>query len=377
MKYINALIFSLMLVVLFMAANAQNTQNGKFLIAEAIPFISSTLNNSKSDSSESNPQKKMEVYDIVVYGGTSGGVMAAVQAARMGKKVVLIEPGVHLGGLTSGGLGWVDVGNPKTIGGLAREYFHRVWKHYQDDAAWKWEKKHKMQGQHAPLAPEDETMWIVEPSVAERLFDQMATEANVTIVSNERLNRGSGVIKEGQKIVSIAMESGRVFQALMFIDATYEGDLMAASGVSYFVGREPNSLYNETINGIRPLPVSGRFPEEIDPYNVKGDPKSGLLPRVYPDWGGKWAMAIGEYRLTITGCALQKFPETGCLLKNRLITMKSYTRYSFGSSKREEWSVIFSNPGLQVTLTSSGPTRFRTAKPIPITTVIFLPILLA
>ena len=153
MKYINALIFSLMLVVLFMAANAQNTQNGKFLIAEAIPFISSTLNNSKSDSSESNPQKKMEVYDIVVYGGTSGGVMAAVQAARMGKKVVLIEPGVHLGGLTSGGLGWVDVGNPKTIGGLAREYFHRVWKHYQDDAAWKWEKKHKMQGQHAPLAP--------------------------------------------------------------------------------------------------------------------------------------------------------------------------------------------------------------------------------
>lgn len=287
MKYINALIFSLMLVVLFMAANAQNTQNGKFLIAEAIPFISSTLNNSKSDSSESNPQKKMEVYDIVVYGGTSGGIMAAVQAARMGKKVVLIEPGVHLGGLTSGGLGWVDVGNPKTIGGLAREYFHRVWKHYQDDAAWKWEKKHKMQGQHAPLAPEDETMWIVEPSVAERLFDQMATEANVTIVRNERLNRGSGVIKEGQKIVSIAMESGRVFQALMFIDATYEGDLMAASGVSYFVGREPNSLYNETINGIRPLPVSGRFPEEIDPYNVKGDPKSGLLPRVYPDWGGK------------------------------------------------------------------------------------------
>ncbi len=265
MKYFKALIFNLMLIVLFMAANAHNTQNKKSPI---------------------NTKKKIEVYDIVVYGGTSGGVMAAVQAARMGKTVALIEPGIHLGGLTSGGLGWVDVGNTETIGGLSREYFHRVWKHYQDDAAWKWEKKHKMQGQHALLAPEDETMWIIEPSVAERLFDQMATEANVTIVRNERLNRGRGVIKEGQKIVSIAMESGRVFQARMFIDATYEGDLMAASGVSYIVGREPNSRYNETVNGIGPMPPPNHLPD-IDPYQIKGNPKSGLLPRVHPDWGGK------------------------------------------------------------------------------------------
>lgn len=245
------------------------------------------------------------VFDIVVYGGTSGGVMAAIQAARMGKTVALIEPGKHLGGLTSGGLGWVDVGDPHTIGGLAREYFHRVWKHYRNDSAWKWEKKHAMAEQHAALAPDDQTMWILEPSVAERLFDQMVSEAKVTVVKNERLDRGSGVKMERNKITSIRMESGRVFTAGMFIDATYEGDLMAACGVSYIVGREPNSRYQEINNGIRPLPLPGRFPEGIDPYRVKGNPQSGLLDRVYPDRGGnvgdgdKGVQAY-NYRLCLT-----------------------------------------------------------------------------
>lgn len=261
-------------------------KTGMFALGAAFPLISSTHNPNGLDSPETDPRERTDVYDIVVYGGTSGGVIAAVQAARTGKTVALIEPGRHLGGLTSSGLGWVDVGNPQTIGGLAREYFHRVWKHYQDDAAWKWEKKHKMQGQHDPLSPGDQTMWILEPSVAERLFDQMATEAKMTVVRNERLNRRSGVVKEGQKIASITMESGRVFQAKMFIDATYEGDLMAAAGVSYIVGREPNSRYNETINGIGPMPTPGHLPD-ISPYQIQGDPKSGLLPRIHSDWGGK------------------------------------------------------------------------------------------
>ncbi|HCE44070.1 MAG TPA: xanthan lyase [Lentisphaeria bacterium] len=258
-------------------------------------------------------QDKSETYDIVVYGGNSAGVIAAVQAARMGKTVALIEPGRHLGGLTSGGLGWVDVGNPRTIGGLAREYFHRVWQYYQDDAAWKSEKKHEIRGQHPPLPPDDQTMWVLEPSVAELLFDRMAAEAKVAVMRGECLNRKDGVVKEGRKIISIAMESGRVFKARMFIDATYEGDLMAASGVSYFIGREPNSKYNETINGIRPMPIPGRFPEGIDPYQVKGDSKSGLLPRVHPDWGGK----VGEgdrgvqaynYRMCLTKIPENRMP---------------------------------------------------------------------
>lgn len=257
-----------------------------------------------------NPiDSKTDKFDIVVYGGTSSGVIAAVQAARMGKTVVLIEPGKHLGGLTSGGLGWVDVGNPQTIGGHARDYFHRVWKYYQDDTAWKWEKKRKISGQHAPLPIGDQTMWVVEPSVAERLFNQFLAETNVVVVLNERLDRKDGVKKKNKKIVSVTMESGRTFQAKIFLDTTYEGDLMAAAGVSYVVGRESNDLYNETINGIRPLPPPGRFPKGIDPYRVKGDPKSGLLPRIYPEWGGM----IGEgdkgvqaynYRMCLT-----KIPE--------------------------------------------------------------------
>lgn len=228
-----------------------------------------------------------QVYDIVVYGGTSGGVMAAVQAGRMGRSVALIEPGRHLGGLTSGGLGWVDVGDPATIGGNSREYFHQVWQHYQDDASWTWEKRHAMPGQHPPLPAGDQTMWIVEPSVAERIFDRMAAEAKVTVVFGERLDRQGGVRMAERRITSIAMESGRVFQAKMFIDATYEGDLMAAAGVSHVIGREGNARYQETINGIRPLPAPGRLPEGIDPYVVKGEPASGLLPRVHADWGGQ------------------------------------------------------------------------------------------
>src|SRR5215216_1178220 len=148
------------------------------------------IRSARSREQESNP---METYEIIVYGGNSGGVAAAVHAARMGKTVALIEPGRHLGGMTSSGLGWVDVGDPRTIGGVARDYFHRVWKHYQDDAAWKWEKKHPMPEQHHPLPQDGETMWILEPSVAERLFNEMAAEAKVTVVRNERLDRCDGV----------------------------------------------------------------------------------------------------------------------------------------------------------------------------------------
>jgi hypothetical protein len=287
---------------------------GALSSGQVFSFNISSQNYNEMDSPRNNLQDRIDVYDIIIYGGTSSGVIAAIQAARMGKSVAVIEPGKHLGGLTSGGLGWVDVGNPNTIGGLTREYFHRVWKHYQDEDAWKWEKKREMSGQHAPLPPDDQTMWILEPSVAERLFDQMANEVNVSIVRNERLNRENGVKMEGEKIVSIGMESGRVFQARMFIDATYEGDLMAAAGVSYTVGREPNSQYNETINGITPMPKPGNLPD-IDPYHIQGDPNSGLLPRIHISMDGE----IGDgdsgvqaynYRMCLT-----KAPENSVRIK--------------------------------------------------------------
>lgn len=242
--------------------------------------------------------------DVVVYGGTCAGVAAAVQAARMGKSVALIHPGKHLGGMTSGGLGFVDVGNPLAVGGLAREYFHSVWRHYQNEAAWKWEGKREMRGQHSPLPPENQTMWIVEPSIAENLFDQMVGEPNVVTFRNEWLNRENGVRLEGERIVSIAMLSGLVIKAKIFIDATYEGDLMAAAGVSFTVGREANSQYNETINGKTPLPAPGALPD-IDPYLMPGDPRSGLLPRIHAD--GEYEIGAGDrgvqaynYRMCLT-----------------------------------------------------------------------------
>ncbi|MDF3130961.1 FAD-dependent oxidoreductase [Kiritimatiellaeota bacterium B1221] len=248
------------------------------------------------------------MFDIVIYGGTSAGVMAAIQAARMGKSVALIEPGKHLGGMTTGGLGWVDVGNPQTIGGLAREYFHRVWKHYQDEAAWKWEAKRVMKGQHAPLPPDEQTMWILEPSVAEQVLEKMLGEAEVLVARNQWLNRESGVKMDGGKIVSIGMESGRIFEAKMFIDASYEGDLMAAAGVSYTVGRESNRQYNETVNGKTPLPKPGTLPR-IDPYQNPGDPGSGLLPRIQADRGGKEGEGDQEVQAYNYRMCLTKVPE--------------------------------------------------------------------
>lgn len=225
-------------------------------------------------------------YDVVIYGGTSSGCMAAVQAAKMGKSVVLIEPGKHLGGLTGGGLGLVDAGNTDSVGGLAHEFFHRVWQHYENDKAWKWENRHALRGQHAPLRSDAQTMWVMEPSVAEQIFKDMVVAAGAKVEFGQRLERKKGVHKEGQRILSITMESGRTFAGKMFIDATYEGDLMATAGVSYFVGREANSRYGETMNGIRPMPERATA-WRIDPYRVKGKPDSGLLPRVHPGLEGK------------------------------------------------------------------------------------------
>ena len=252
-------------------------------------------------------------YDIVVYGGTSSGVIAAVQAARLGKVVALVEPGRHLGGLTSGGLGFVDVGSPRTIGGLGREYFGQVWQHYQFESHWTWERKHPIKGQHAPLPEDDHTLWTVEPSVAEAIFDRMAADRLITVVRGERLDRQKGVRLDGQRIAAITMESGRAFTGKMFIDATYEGDLMAAAGVSYVVGREANAEFHETLNGMGPGPRSGRFPEGVDPYRIKGDPGSGLLPRVHPDRGGQVGdgdrgVQAYNYRLCLTKVPENRVP---------------------------------------------------------------------
>src|SRR4051812_14367560 len=184
-------------------------------------------------------------YDVVIYGGTSSGIAAAIQGARMGKTVVLIEPTQHLGGLTTGGLGATDIGNKQAIGGIAREFYGRVWQHYQKPEAWTRQKRDEyVNRKTSPNEKDEKTMWTFEPHVATAIYDEMLREVRdkVTVVKGERLDWSKGVVKQGARIVQIVMESGRGFEGRMFIDATYEGDLLAKAGVSYHVGREANSV---------------------------------------------------------------------------------------------------------------------------------------
>lgn len=223
-----------------------------------------------------------ESVDIVVYGGTSSGIVAAIEAKRLGKSVALIEPSKHLGGLTTGGLGATDIGNKQVIGGLARDFYHRVWKYYQDDAVWVHGTRDAYSAENARYNPNDDTMWTFEPHVAGKIYDDMLGEANLRPMVGERLDRVHGVKKEGGRITAITMESGRTYAGTVFIDATYEGDLMAAAGVSYHIGREANDVYGETLNGVEPEQntKNHRFPKAVDPYVKPGEPASGLLPGV-------------------------------------------------------------------------------------------------
>ena len=223
--------------------------------------------------------------DVVVYGGTSAGVVAAVQVARMGKSVVLVCPDKHLGGLSSGGLGWTDTGRKEVIGGLARQFYHRIWRHYQEDDAWTWQEKSEYgnRGQGTPAIDGDErTMWIFEPHVAEQVFEDLVAEHEIPIHRDRWLDRDKGVEKRDGRIVAITMLSGQIYRGKAFIDASYEGDLMAVAGVSYHVGREASSVYGEQWNGVQVGILHHRhwFMEPVDPYVVPGDPSSGLLSRI-------------------------------------------------------------------------------------------------
>jgi len=228
-------------------------------------------------------------YDVCVYGGTSSGVIAAVQAKKMGKSVILISPTKYLGGLSSGGLGFTDMGDERTVGGMSREYFHRIWEYYQKPEAWKFQPREtfRSSGQHGPAFNEKlEIGTVFEPHVAERLFDQVLAESGVELI-RDRLDRSSKIVKSANRIARVRMESGKEVRAGVFIDATYEGDLMAEAGVTYTVGREANSQYDEKANGIQKGHKGNQLPKGIDPHVIKGDPSSSLLPRVNPNTGGE------------------------------------------------------------------------------------------
>jgi hypothetical protein len=226
------------------------------------------------------PAAQPRQYDIVVYGGTAGGVAAAVQGARMGKSVVLVEPGRHIGGLTSGGLGATDIGNKAAIGGISREFYRRLGTHYADDKAWNFQTRESYKG-GLQKSGEPE-MWTFEPHVAEQTLRAMLDEAKVPDLLEKRLDRKAGVSKTDDRIKAIRTEDGTVISGKMFIDATYEGDLLAGAGVLYAVGREANSKYGETLNGVQTVHATKhQFLKPVDPYVKPGEPSSGLLPGIH------------------------------------------------------------------------------------------------
>jgi penicillin V acylase-like amidase (Ntn superfamily) len=224
--------------------------------------------------------------DICIFGGTPAGLAAAVQARRMDRTAVLVEPTRHLGGMTTGGLGATDIGNKDAIGGISREFYRRVAHHYSETSAWRFETSReyfdgqgKTGGSESDLSALGATMWTFEPHVASQIFEEMIGEAGPGVYLGRRLK---AVEKDGRRIAEIVSEDGTVFRARIFIDASYEGDLMAAAGVSCRVGREANAEYGETLNGIREQTPFHQFRVPVDPFVKRGEPASGLLPFIQP-----------------------------------------------------------------------------------------------
>jgi len=241
----------------------------------------------------SNKTEKPLSADVIIYGGTSAAITTAVQVAKMDKSVLIVCPDKHLGGLSSSGLGFTDTGDKSVIGGLSREFYQRIYKYYQKNETWKWQNKddYRNVGQGLPAIDGDnKTMWIFEPHIAESVFEDFINEYDIKVLRDEWLDRENGVKKENGNIVSITTLSGQMYEGKIFIDATYEGDLMAAAGVNYHVGREANSLYNEEWNGIQVgvLHHGHHFGDmRISPYLYPNDSTSGALPRISIEYPGK------------------------------------------------------------------------------------------
>lgn len=232
-------------------------------------------------------------YDVVVYGDSSGAVTAAVAAKRLGSSVVLINPTHFLGGMSASGLGATDfLGKRYTFGGIASEFYDEIAGHYGKAY-----------------------VRSFEPHVGRKVFRKLIADAEVPVAFNEKMNRQNGVKLQGKRIVSITTLSGKTYRGRMFIDATYVGDLMAAAGVTYTVGREPESKYGEDMAGVRRGDTQPRihytqkdkdhFIANVDPYIKPGDPTSGLLPYVFKIDGltngqGDHNIQAYNYRLCLT-----------------------------------------------------------------------------
>ena len=267
-------------------------------------------------------------HDLVIYGATSAGIAAAIQCSRMGRSVLLIEPTNHVGGLTTGGLGATDIGNKQAIGGISREFYQNIKAYYENPNHWKWQKRSEYfkPNPNNPSKEGEDAMWTFEPSAAMKVYQQMMASEDIELVTEKRLDREKGVEVKYNRIVAITMESGERYHGKMFIDATYEGDLMAAAGVSYMVGREANSEFGETLNGVQAnfynITLKGKvsrnaihhnFIPGVDPFIEKGNPDSGLLPFIIQGGPGIDGSADNKiqaycYRMTLTDHPENRIP---------------------------------------------------------------------
>ncbi len=214
--------------------------------------------------------------DFIVYGGTSAGVTAAIQARKMGKSVVIAEFSEHLGGLSSGGLGQTDIGNKAAIGGISHQFYKDMGKVYGNAEN-----------------------WTFEPHVAERWFLDQCSTWGIEYLFRQHL---ANVKKDGARITEIQMKNGSIYRGKVFIDATYEGDLFAMAGASYFAGREANRVYRETLSGVHFGHPNHNFRAWVDPYVVEGDAGSGLLPGIQnlePGYQGQGDKYIQAYNFRV------------------------------------------------------------------------------
>lgn len=248
-----------------------------------------------------------EGHELVIYGATAGGIVSAVSASQSGGSVILVEPSSHIGGMVTGGLGRTDIGVGESIGGLAADFYRRVKAHYDKPSSWKFQTRAEYL-ESQPKTLMDDKWWFHEPSVASGIFRKMLDEAGVTVLTNHRIKF---VEKRGVRIHSLTCENGAVFQARLFIDATYEGDLMAKAGVSYRVGREGAAEYGEKLAGVVPRKFSTRkqWDVNVGPDDEKGDLLFGVMdiPRGEDGQGDRKVQAY-NHRICLTNHPDNRLP---------------------------------------------------------------------
>lgn len=228
------------------------------------------------------PEDNIERRSVVIYGATPAGLIAAIQLKKYGVDCVVLEPSGHLGGMTTGGLGATDIGNKSAIGGMAREFYRRIFQTYQEPTSWRQQKPSEYRGPHQK--PGETTQWTFEPHVATEVFRKWLDDARVEVRLHAPIDRTAAAKKESGNLRRVRMEAGYWVEADAWIDATYEGDLMALAGVESRIGREANSEYGESLNGLQVAQATKhQFLEGISGYRVPGDPTSGLLRWISPE----------------------------------------------------------------------------------------------